>query len=241
MRACVDPEVREVVVMGGSQISKTEACVFNVLAYKIANDPAPSLLVTSTLPACHSLSHDRFEPMVRDCEPLRGLVAESGAPSSESTIYRKTFPDGHLTLVGSNSASGLARMPIRDLYLTEVDRFSVEAGRGEGEGDPVSLARIRTSTFHDSKVIMESSPTVAGRSQIEAAYLNSTQEHWYNACPNCRVFQILTFGRIDFATLSHECEHCGEIQPVRLVVESRSMASPRRPPDNSRVPGLGSR
>src|SRR5215469_10196939 len=92
MRACVDPEVREVVVMGASQIAKTESCILNVLAYKIANDPAPSLLVTSTLPACHSLSHDRFEPMVRDCEPLRALVAVSGAPSSESTIYRKTFP-----------------------------------------------------------------------------------------------------------------------------------------------------
>ena len=210
MRACVDPEVREVVVMGASQIAKTESCILNVLAYKIANDPAPSLLVTSTLPACHSLSHDRFEPMVRDSEPLRGLVAESGAPSSESTIYRKTFPDGHLTLVGSNSASGLARMPIRDLYLTEVDRFALEAGRGEGEGDPVSLARIRTSTFHDSKVIMESSPTIAGRSRIEAAYLNSTQEHWYNACPNCGFFQILAFGRVDFATLFHRCEHCGE-------------------------------
>jgi phage terminase large subunit GpA-like protein len=210
MRACADPKVREVVVMGASQIAKTESCILNVLAYKIANDPAPSLLVTSTLPACHSLSHDRFEPMVRDCEPLRDLVAESGAPSSESTIYRKTFPDGHLTLVGSNSASGLARMPIRDLYLTEVDRFAVEAGRGEGEGDPVSLARIRTSTFHDSKVIMESSPTIAGRSRIEAAYLNSTQEHWYNACPNCGFFQILTFGRIDFLTLFHQCEHCGE-------------------------------
>ena len=53
LRACVDPNVREVVVMGASQIGKTEACVFDVLAYKIVNDPAPSLLVTSTLPACH--------------------------------------------------------------------------------------------------------------------------------------------------------------------------------------------
>jgi phage terminase large subunit GpA-like protein len=70
MRACVDPKVREVVVMGASQIAKTESCILNVLAYKIVNDPAPSLLVTSTLPACHSLSHDRFEPMVRDCELL---------------------------------------------------------------------------------------------------------------------------------------------------------------------------
>ncbi len=210
MRACVDPRTREVVCMGASQISKTESLILNVLAYKIANDPAPSLLVTSTLPACQSLSHDRFEPMCRDCAPLRGLVAERGGPNTEggSTIYRKSFKGGHLTLVGSNSASGLARMPIRDLYLTEVDRFSTDAGNEEG--DPVSLARIRTSTFHDAKVIMESSPTVAGRSRIEAAYLNSTQEHWYNACPSCGFFQIIALGRMDFATATHRCEHCGE-------------------------------
>jgi phage terminase large subunit GpA-like protein len=210
MRACVDPKVREVVVMGASQISKTESCILNVLAYKIVHDPAPSLLVTSTLPACQNLSHDRLEPMFRDCAPLRGLVIERGGPNPDATIYRKSFPDGHLTLAGSNSASGLARMPIRDLYFTEVDRFSVEAGRGEGEGDPVSLARIRTTTFANAKVIMESSPTVSGRSRIEAAYLNSTQEHWYTACPRCGFYQVVTFGRINFETLFHACEHCGE-------------------------------
>ena len=130
-------------------------------------------------------------------------------------------------------------MPIRDLYLAEVDRFAVEAGRGEGEGDPVSLARIRTSTFHDSKVIMESSPTIGGRRRIEAAYLNSTQEHWYNACPNCGFVEILTFGRIDFVTLYISANIRREIQPVCLASESRGVASPRRSSDHSRVPSFG--
>ena len=49
----------------------------------------------------------------------------------------KKFAGGHLSIVGSNSASGLASRPIRILLMDEVDRYEQSAG---AEGSPISAS-----------------------------------------------------------------------------------------------------
>ena len=55
-------------------------------------------------------------------------------------------------------------MPIRIVWMDEVDRYPASAG---GEGDPVVLAEKRATTFWNKKYIKTSTPTIAGKSRIE--------------------------------------------------------------------------
>lgn len=59
------------------------------------------------------------------------------------------FPGGYVRFVGANSPSGLASRPIRITLLDEVDRFPESA---KDEGNPVSLAEMRTLTFFNKKI-----------------------------------------------------------------------------------------
>ena len=82
----------------------------------------------------------------------------------------KEFPGGVLILTGANSAVGLRSMPVRYLFLDEVDGYK---GDADGEGDPVALAVQRAATFLNRKILMVSTPTLKGFSRIEAAYQES--------------------------------------------------------------------
>jgi phage terminase large subunit GpA-like protein len=75
-------------------------------------------------------------------------------------MLSKEFPGGILVLTGANSATGLRSMPARYIFLDEVDAYPPSA---DDEGDPVTLAEARTTTFsHRRKVFMVSTPTIRG-------------------------------------------------------------------------------
>jgi acetolactate synthase-1/2/3 large subunit len=69
-----------------------------------------------------------------------------------------------LALVGANSGPGLRSMPVRYLFLDEIDAYPLDV---DGEGDPVALAEKRTSTFARKKVLKVSTPTTRDFSRIE--------------------------------------------------------------------------
>ncbi len=122
--------------------------LLNLVTYIIAVEPGPALVVQPTLAMTEAFSKDRIAPMLRDTPALKGKVSDPKSREAGSTIYHRRFTGGHLTLVGSNSPSGLASRPVRYLLLDEVDRYEESAG---SEGDPVSLARARTRTFWNRK------------------------------------------------------------------------------------------
>jgi phage terminase large subunit GpA-like protein len=111
-----------VVLVWASQLGKSELWL-NLLPYIINREPAPCLIVLPTLSMAEAFSKDWLAPLFRAMSILRGKVADSKAKSGEATMFHRCFTGGHLTLVGSNSAAGLASRPIRYLLLDEVDRF----------------------------------------------------------------------------------------------------------------------
>ena len=71
-------------------------------------------------------------------------------------------------MTGANSGTGLRSMPVRYLFLDEVDAYPASA---DDEGDPVALAEARTRTFSwRRKVFLASTPTIKGLSRIEREY-----------------------------------------------------------------------
>ncbi len=112
---------------------------------------------------------------------------------SGNTIMQKTFPGGHVTIVGANSPAGLASRPIKIVLADEVDRYPVSAGT---EGDPLNLAQTRQTTFWDKKTVLVSTPTIKGSSRIEKSWLESTMEEWTVPCPECGEYQPMVWANV---------------------------------------------
>lgn len=220
----------QVVLMWASQLGKTEM-LLTLIAYIIAVQPGPVLVVQPTLSMAEAFSKDRISPMIRDMEILRGLVADPKARDAGSTIFHRRFVGGHLTIVGSNSPAGLASRPIRYLLMDEIDRWEASAG---AEGDPATLAIARTRTFWNRKIVMVSSPTTRGASRIEQAWLESDQREYHVPCPHCGQYQRLVWGRVEWPEgrpqqAQYRCAACERLidhsQKARMVAHGRWEAS----------------
>ena len=209
MDAVSDPRVSEVVVMSGSQLGKTEL-LLNIVGFHIAHDPAPILVVQPTLEMASAWSKDRLANMLRDSPCLRDKVADPRSRDSGNTTLHKVFPGGHITIVGSNSPASMASRPIRIVLVDELDRCALSAG---AEGDPVALARRRSATFWNRKVIQVSSPTLKGFSRIEDAYKRSSRNKYFIPCHSCGEMQDLEWKQVRWEenqpeTAKYHCRKC---------------------------------
>jgi phage terminase large subunit GpA-like protein len=103
------------------------------------------------------------------------------------------------------------RAAIRYLAFDEVSRFpAVAKGPRSSEGNPIGLAKIRTSTFGGSaRIVYVSSPVEAGACRISELYEQSTQEKWHCRYPHCASLQILRLPEMDFETMTCRCLACG--------------------------------
>lgn len=206
MDAVNDAGCEEVIIMSSAQIGKTEL-LLNIIGYYIDYDPAPILCMQPTLEMAQTFSKDRLAPMLRDTPVLQGKVKDVKSKDSGNTILHKVFPGGHITMVGANSAAGLASRPIRIVLMDEIDRYPPSAGT---EGNPIKLAEKRTATFWNRKKIKVSTPTIKGLSQIEQEYLSSSREEWCVPCPCCGRYQPYEWGRINFSDVTMICKFCRE-------------------------------
>ena len=207
-----DPFIERIVVMTSSQVGKTEI-LLNAIGYYIDQDASPILVTQPTLQMGQTFSKDRLSAMIRDSEKLKGCVKDARSRDSGNTTMHKKFPGGHISIVGSNSASGLASRPIRILLMDEVDRYELSAG---SEGSPIALAVARTKTFWNRKIFMCSTPTIKGLSAIESAFEESDQRYYYVPCPECNEKQVLKWKNVVWEenkpeTATYACDHCGSI------------------------------
>lgn len=229
MDAVSDPDVETVVVMKSAQVGWTEI-INNVVGFHIHQDAAPILVVQPTVEMAEAWSKDRLAPMLRDSPALRERVADPRSRDTGNTLLHKTFPGGHLTMAGANSAAGLASRPIRLVLFDEVDRYPASAG---SEGDPITLGRKRTATFWNRKILMGSTPTVAGVSRIETAFEASDKRRFHVPCPHCDHEQVLKWANVrwpegDPSSALYHCEGCGagwtDAQRWRAVGRGRWVA-----------------
>lgn len=213
MDACSDPKVKEVVVMAGAQLGKSEA-LLNIIGFHIDHDPCPILMLQPTESMAQAFSKDRVaNGLLRSTPCLSGKVKDPRARDSNNTTLHKVYPGGSLSLVGANSPAGLASRPIRVVLADEVDRFPASAG---SEGNPLSLARKRTSTFWNRKIIAVSTPTMKGVSAIEDAYEKSDMREFYVPCKHCEYSQVLKWANVrwqddDPDSAGYLCEECGAL------------------------------
>jgi phage terminase large subunit GpA-like protein len=201
---------RRVVFMKGAQVGGTE-CGNNWIGYVIHHAPGPMLAVQPTTELAKRFSDQRIDPLIEETPALRERVAPARSRDSGNRQLSKEFAGGQLVMTGANSAVGLRSMSARFLFLDEIDAYP---GDVEGEGDPIALAEARARTFGwRRKVLLVSTPTIAGLSRIEREYLATDQRRFFVPCPRCGVPQWLRFERLVWTegapeTAHYRCEAC---------------------------------
>src|SRR5512134_3716254 len=228
---------QRVTFMKGSQVGATEAGG-NWIGYVIHHAPGPMLAVQPSVELAKRFSQQRIDPLIEESPVLREKVAPARSRDSGNTVLSKEFPGGILVLTGANSAVGLRSMPVRYLFLDEVDAYPPSA---DDEGDPVALAEARTRTFSwRRKVFLASTPTIKGLSRIEREFEASDQRRFFVPCPHCGERQYLKFERLRWQkgkaeTTAYVCAHCetpiAEHHKTRMLEsgEWRPTATPADP------------
>ena len=217
MRAIMDvlgpgDPARRVVFMKAAQVGATEAGN-NWIGFVMHQAPGPFLAVQPTTDLAKRLSQQRLDPLIEESPVLRNLVRAARSRDSGNTTFGKKFPGGVLLLTGANSAVGLRSMPARWVFLDEVDAYP---GDVDEEGDPITLAEARTTSFgHRSKLFLASTPTIKGLSRIEKEFELSDQNRYHVPCPHCGGLQWLQFERLKWDkgnpdSVVYVCEHCDE-------------------------------
>jgi len=212
---CLSPTspVERVVFMKAAQLGATEMGS-NWIGYVIHHAPGPMMAVWPTVEMAKRNSKQRIDPLIEESAILKELIAPARSRDSGNTILAKEFRGGVLVMTGANSAVGLRSMPVRYLFLDEVDGYPLDV---DGEGNAVALAEARTRTFSRRKIFIVSTPTIAGVSTIEREYEASDQRRYFVPCPHCGHRQWLRFEQLRWErgedgtfpeTAAYVCESC---------------------------------
>lgn len=191
--AITDPDIERVSVMKSARVGYTKM-INAAIAFHMAHDPCPMLVVQPTIDNAKIYSREEIAPMLRDVEVLHGLVSESSVKSSANTVAHKVFPGGGLSMVGANSGRGFRMVSRRIVIFDEVDAYPPSAGN---DGDPIKLGEKRSEYYWNRKLIAGSTPLVAGASRIEELFLAGDQRRYFVPCPHCSHMDVLRFSTRD--------------------------------------------
>jgi phage terminase large subunit GpA-like protein len=238
MDAITDPTVTQISLMKSARVGYTKI-VDATIGYYIHQDPCPIMVVQPTIDDAKGYSKEEIAPMLRDVAELSAIVPTAKTRESSNTILLKRFPGGSLSIVGANSARGFRRVSRKVVIFDETDGYPPSAGT---EGDQIQLGIRRTEYYWDRKIILGSTPTVAGYSRIERLFVAGDQRRYYVPCPHCSTMQVLEFKRFKWPKGRPEaaiyvCLECGseiEHRHKRDMVE----AGEWRPGPHDQFPDL---
>ena len=222
MDTITEPTVHTVVLKTSSQVGKSEV-LNNACGYFIHHDPCPILLIQPTVDRMKDYSKKRIQPMLRDTSVLSAVMADDKSRDSDNTVLSKAFVGGHLLMAGANAASGLASNPIRVVLADEVDRYPRDV---DNEGDPLTLAIRRATTFSNRKIVPTSTPTIKGESRIEELFDASHGFRYHVPCPHCNTLQVLKWRDGETYRLQWELDDNGAIKECYYICEQGCMIEP---------------
>ena len=185
-----DPHIREVYLCKGSQLGGTEALI-NMLAYLIAEEPGPTMIVYPSDDLAKDISNDRLKPAFRLIPQIKKRFYENS-----SKELRLKFKDMTIYLRGAGSPSKLASKAIKYLFFDEIDKMG---GASKKEASPYSLAMERIKTFKSqSKVFACSTPTLKSNYIWQLHDGADEVREYFVPCPHCGERICLEFKQIKF-------------------------------------------
>lgn len=171
-----------VCVIKGTQLGITE--VANNLIFAVMDQyKGPILMVMPTESVVKKHSKKKITPALKAMPEINAIVKHSRNRGDGGSMFEKEFIGGVLALGWSNTNATFRSDSIQWLILDDVDGFPDDV---DGEGSPIELAKNRTDSFGSKrKIFINSTPTIAGKSNIEKEFADSDQRHYYMPCPFC--------------------------------------------------------
>lgn len=204
--------VERVVLMASAQVGKSE-CGNNFVGTVMDLYRGPIILVQPTVELVERYSRQRIATMINSTPALAAKIKPARSRDGGNTLLSKEFPGGILVMTGANSAVGLRSMPAQRGFGDEIDGWPDDV---DGEGDPIQLLENRTNTFgRRRKIFLTSTPTIKGKSKIEAEYLSSDQRRYFVPCPHCLKLDWLRWENVRWTagkpqTAHMVCSQCAE-------------------------------
>lgn len=190
MDTIADPEVSDVVVMKAAQVGLSEA-LRNLLAYWIACDPGPVLVVMPKESEAKAILAEKVAPMIRSTPVLAAHLTGAAHDVSQQRI---ALDNMEIFAAWATSPSSLASRPIRYVINDEVDKYEAWSGN---EADPIALGEKRRTTFgHRSKGVILSTPTIRGGHVYRAFEACPVKRRWHVPCPHCGEYSMIAWANV---------------------------------------------
>ena len=180
LEAIGDPEINQVTKMFSSQLGKTLIDTIG-LSWYIDQKPCPMMFMHASQAGLDKFLREKLEPILGGCESLESKIHRNNRGKIPPVGF--SFDGGYCTLTTARSVSSKHGTSAEVLFGDEVDDYK--------GATLVSSLRQRTITFDDKKLVLSSTPTLHGYSQIEIEYMAGSQSMWYAKCVHCDFDQIL--------------------------------------------------
>jgi phage terminase large subunit GpA-like protein len=195
------------VLVCGSQMGKTDGLI-DIMGWRLDTRPRPQLYVGPS----KDFVEDQFSPR------LTTLISETASLAAKASKRRekrtlKIIAGVPVRLAWAGSATQLSSDSFGDVYVDEIDRMGVNI---QGEGDPLAMAKARSFTYRDRKMVVTSTPLVGTvdvaidpqsrlqfwkksdpddirSSAVWKLFQAGTMGHWAWPCPHCEEYFIPRF------------------------------------------------
>ena len=196
---CLSPysSVHYVDFMKGVQIGGTSGVEENYIGYVIEHIKNMAVMYMTADAQLAKLRIEQFIlPMIED-SGLSHLIRSNDTSNARKTGRTHKLVEwmggGFLLPIGAQNPNRMRSVPIPILLIDECDAMKDNVGKN---GDPITLAEARTSTFPTRKVMTVSTPLVAGHSKIHQRFLQGDQSKFYVPCPKCGAMQELRWSGV---------------------------------------------
>ena len=198
-----NPRISRLVIEKSAQIGASEL-LSNLILYYSVTDIAPIILVMPSAVTCREFADKSIRPKIQDTAALQQFRSE------DKDDERKTewaFTNGvNVKLKAGGSPTALGSNSCKYLFLDECDKYVEFDSKGEAPALELSLMRVE-SYGRDAKVVMTSTPTDEGTSQIHKHYMRGSQSRFFVPCPHCSFKQILSWDGIKWDETTAKDSH----------------------------------
>lgn len=206
--AISDPLLPRVSVLKSARIGYTTLLVGAIANY-VVNDPSLILAVLPTEDDARKFVVSDIEPIFAESPALAQSISSDQKEGHRSTMLSRRFSGGALRVAAAKSPRNLRAHTARVVIMDEVDGMSPTA-----EGNPISLAEMRSLTFENRKIIVGSTPVMEETSYIIGEYEKSDKRIFEVQCVECDDFSEIVWKDIHWPEGEPEkaywsCPKCG--------------------------------
>lgn len=189
--AADDPAVRRLWLMFATRLAKTflGQCLFMHWSHVA---PAPAMFASASEKGATDVIARSYRMLDQDRCPLRSQLRGENERKRDAVVLK----DCRWFVAWARSPMTLADKNVKYGHANEIDKWE-QIGLASGtsrEADPLQLFLDRFKNEPWSKIILESTPQIKGRSRVEAGLVNSTNCRLWVPCPHCERYQTLHLG-----------------------------------------------